>query len=59
VSDQVRSGILKLALAGGLLYLFVTGGLKKFTDQLTGGAGGAPSANAKAYPFRDLVAKGH
>jgi hypothetical protein len=57
VSDQVRSGILKLALAGGLLYLFVTGGLAKFAGQLTGGAAGAPTASP--YQFRALVAKGH
>jgi hypothetical protein len=54
MNDQVRGGVIKLALAAGILYLFVTGGLAKFTGQLSGGVSGAPVA--KAYPFRATLA---
>ena len=55
MNDQERGGVIKLAAAAGLLYLFVTGGLSKFVGQLTGGVSGAPVATA--YPIRNLVLK--
>ena len=53
MNDQERAGVIKLAAAAGLLYLFVTGGLSKLVGQITGGVSGAPVA--KAYPIREAL----
>jgi hypothetical protein len=55
MNGQERSGVLMLAAAAGLLYLFVTGGLSKLTGQLTGAVSGAPVGNP--YPVRALITK--
>lgn len=55
MSGQERSGVLMVAAAVGLLYLFVTGGLAKLTGQLTGALSGAPTSNP--YPVRALITK--
>lgn len=55
MNDQVRGGVIKLALAGGILYLWVTGALStKLIPQLTGAVSGAPVA--QPYPFRKTLA---
>lgn len=54
MNQTERAGVIKLAAAAGILYLFVTGKLATLVSQLTGGISGAPVA--EPYKFRDLVA---
>jgi hypothetical protein len=55
MNDQERGGLIKLGLAAGLLYLFVTGGLANLVGNLTGGVSGTPKL--PAFHVRDAIVK--